>query len=488
MTRASKKLAFIYPPEVPLKNNPSLDVVNDDMGTFPCLSLLYVAALAERQGHEVSFLDMNAAHLGLEDAVRWVNAEKPDYLLYNMATLSFHEVLGWIRAIKERCDVPTIVGGSHLHLYPAETVSHACIDYACSGDAETMLSPLLDAIDRGRDLREVPGLAFTDRKTGEIVLTTKDEKTSFGDRHPWPARHLIDNTLYHSILSRRKNYTALFTSRGCPYQCTFCDRTRKIIYYRSPKNVVDEMQECVEEYGIHEADVFDAVFSLDRDRTVEICREMIRRKLDLELDVRTRVDHVDPELLDIMRRAGVRAIYYGVESADPEILSRLDKKVTLPLIEKSIRDTQKAGMQVLGFFMFGGPGETEASFWRTVEFAKKMDFDYVQLSKFAPFPDSVLYKEWMARHGWDYWGEYTKDATKLQVLDPLDTDMTEEQLRRLIKKAYTQFYFRPRYLWKVARRTRSLEEIRKGSKTALRMLLEGVKVRDFKPQQALGKS
>ena len=341
------RVALVYPPYGPVKNEPGIKTVKENYGIFPSLSLLYVAGILESAGAEVLFIDAHAEGLTLDETVARLEAFGPSYIGYTITTYLFFQTLDWIKAIKARTGTPTIVGGVHLSIYPRETLTHEAIDYAVTGEAELSLPNLLHALENRRDLRDVKGVAFrvggSTHSGGEVVVTPT-EKTIDVDEVPFPARRLIDNSLYYSFISKYKNFTCFITSRGCPYKCIFCEQGSKAFRARSPKNVVDELELCVNEFGIRELDFFDSSFTIRKDRVIEICEEINRRKLDIVWAARTRVDCITKDVLSAMRRAGCARIYYGVESGNREILKVLKKSTSLELVKRVVRETREEGI------------------------------------------------------------------------------------------------------------------------------------------------
>ncbi|MEY3209624.1 MAG: hypothetical protein RIT28_105, partial [Pseudomonadota bacterium] len=366
------RVALVYPPYGPVKNEPGIKTVKENYGIFPSLSLLYVAGILESAGAEVLFIDAHAEGLTLDETVARLEAFGPSYIGYTITTYLFFQTLDWIKAIKARTGTPTIVGGVHLSIYPRETLTHESIDYAVTGEAELSLPNLLHALENRRDLRDVKGIAFRvggPTQTGGEVVVTPTEKTIDVDEVPFPARRLIDNSLYYSFISKYKNFTCFITSRGCPYKCIFCEQGSKAFRARSPKNVVDELELCVNEFGIRELDFFDSSFTIRKDRVIEICEEINRRKLDIVWAARTRVDCITKDVLSAMRRAGCARIYYGVESGNREILKVLKKSTSLELVKRVVRETREEGIDTFGYFMLGNPYETPATIRQTIRLA-----------------------------------------------------------------------------------------------------------------------
>ncbi|MEC7946555.1 MAG: radical SAM protein, partial [Myxococcota bacterium] len=332
------KVALVYPPYGPVRNEPGIKTVKENYGIFPSLSLLYVAGILEAAGCDVIFIDAHAEDLGLDDTVARLQAFGPDYVCYTLTTYLFFQSMDWIKAIKEKVDVPVIGGGVHMSIYPRETLGYPEIDYAVTHEAEYALPDLLEALVKRRNLAEVRGIAFK-QPDGTVVVTPKQKDCNV-DESPFPARHLIDNSIYYSFISQHKNFTCFITSRGCPYKCIFCEQGSKPFRARSPKNVVDELEICYKEFGIRELDFFDSSFTIRKDRVIEICNEINRRKLPLVWAARTRVDCITDDVLKAMRSAGCNRIYYGIESANREILQTLKKSTSIEMYKDVVARTK----------------------------------------------------------------------------------------------------------------------------------------------------
>ena len=461
------KVALVYPPYGPVRNEPGIKTVKENYGIFPSLSLLYVAGILEAAGCEVLFIDAHAEELSLDETVERLNRFGPDYVGYTITTYLFFQTMDRIRAIREKVDVPTIVGGVHLSIYPRETLGYASIDYAVTGEAEQALPEMLSALVRGDDLSSVRGIAFR-REDGEIIVTPKAPDCDV-DAAPFPARQLIDNSLYYSFISKYKNFSCFITSRGCPYKCIFCEQGSKPFRARSPKNVVDELELCHHEYGIREFDFFDSSFTIRKDRVIAICDEIKRRKLDIVWAARTRVDCITDDVLKAMKSAGCSRIYYGIESGNREILATLKKSTSLEMYHDVIKRTRAHGIHTFGYFMVGNPYETEATIRQTIRLALSLDLDYAQFSKVTPMPATEMYTLLLKETGRDYWREHIVAGVDDDIPRPL-CDMTDEEIQRWTRLAYLRFYYRPSYVARAMSRMKSADEIRRSAVTAIQML------------------
>lgn len=471
---AGLKVALVYPPYGPVKNEPGIKAVKENYGIFPSLSLLYVAGILEDAGCEVIFIDAHAENLTLEQTVARLRAFGPSYVGYTITTYLFFQTLDWIKAIKELVNVPVIVGGVHMSIYPRETLTHTAIDYACTNEAEISLPNLLWALERGQDLAEVKGIAF--RRGGPVdeggeVVVTPGERTMDVDEAPYPARHLLDNSIYYSFISKYKNFSVFITSRGCPYKCIFCEQGSKAFRARSPQNVVDELELCVNEFGIRELDFFDSSFTIRKDRVVAICEEINRRNLDIVWAARTRVDCITKDVLEAMYRAGCRRIYYGIESGNREILKVLKKSTSLDQIRQVVTDTRATGIDTFGYFMVGNPYDTPATVRQTIRLALELDLDYAQFSKVTPMPSTAMYEMMLEETGVDYWREFVLEPHDKLVPRPR-CSMTDAEIQRWSRLAYLRFYYRPQMIARHLQRMKSWDEVKRSAMTAWQILAQ----------------
>lgn len=463
------KIALVFTP-LKLERNWSTLVFQDKhIGIMPPLSLAYVAAIAEKSGHKVIIIDAVAESLSLDDIIARINHFSPDILGFTITTYGFHQTLSWIKKIKDKVRLPAMVGGWHLSLYPEETMAHEAIDYALIGEAENSLPSFLKAIEMKKPLNDVPGLVY--RENSRIVINPVVNFPEHIDRAPFPARHLLKNERYFNILSRIKNFTVMLSARGCPYRCIFCDLKTNKFRMRSAINFIDEVEHNYKEFGIKEFDVYDSTFTVNKERVKLICQEINKRKLKVYWTARTRVDTVDKDLLKEMAGAGCNTIMYGIESGIPEILKVLRKDSDIERIKNTLKWTKHAGIKTLGFFMLGSPGETYKTAIETIRFSTKLELDYVQFTRLTPFPNTEIYQMLMDDGFGDYWREFTLDPSIERELPLVRTNITSKEAMQLVRKAYLYFYFRPSYILKAIKRTKSLLELRNSLRAAIGIFL-----------------
>ncbi|MBU1912654.1 MAG: B12-binding domain-containing radical SAM protein [Candidatus Omnitrophica bacterium] len=451
------RLAFVYPPQevcrifYPEKIRRQY---NREGAILPPLGIAYLAAILEKK-HVVKIIEANALRLSLDEVIDQLRDFKPDALLFSLITTDFRPNLEWIKAIKKQIDVPVIVGGPQPSIYPTETLTYDEIDFCVVGEGWETLPELLDCVAGKGDYKSVKGIAL--KENGEIVLTEKRQAKLNINNVPFPARHLLPNESYTTILSKRRPITAIMSSSGCPFNCLYCGHSYDVIL-RDPVRVVDEMEECAKKYGIKEILFYDETFSLDKHRAAMICEELIKRKLDIACTIRTRADLVDELLVKLFARAGCIRISFGIESADPEALKWLRRNLSLPQIVDAVRWAKREKIDTLGFFMIGYPGESAQGIQKTIALAKQLDLDYVQINKLVTLPDTQLYTMFKEKTGKDLWRDYVLGKADFASFAPLNSKLTVEELDMWLKKAYRSFYFRPRYILNRLRNVTSFKE------------------------------
>ncbi len=468
------RIAFVFNPFTYKVHEENLRVVQRYFGLFPPLSMSWVASIARKAGHEVILIDARTLRLTMPEVAEALRKFRPDVIGAMMSTYMFPETLGWLRYLRGelhasgiKCRV--LVGGYNLRVYPKESISHPEIDFGCVEQAYYTVPALLAALERGEtDLSGVPGLVW--KRGSDIVVNPHPQKIDF-NLFPNPARDLLPNDLYAEFPTRRKNFTVMVTSLGCPFKCAFCEAGGCEYNPRSPATVVAEMKECYDKHGVREIDIFDYEFTGERQRVLDICSGIKKEKLDIEWACRSRVDTADPELLKEMYSAGCRRIYWGIESGSQATLDGLHKGITLERITETIRSSKRVGMENLGFFLVGVPGETRETVRQTVAFAKHLDLDYVQFSKLLAKPLTPLWRELVAATGKDYWRDWVLGKeTDHDLPRPWLKGMTNEQVDELARWAYIRYHSRPFFLLRHAFKCRSLPEFFRKTFAFLAML------------------
>lgn len=465
------KAALIYTPSGMGPYDGELQTFHDNFGVLPSLSLGYVAAILEREGWQCRYFDVIPHGYTPATLVSAVQEYAPDILCFSAYTYHFHENRYWMRLLHEATGIPVLVGGVHMSLYPRETFIYREIEYGLIGEAESNLPQFLQAFINQSGWEQVPGLIWRDKD--EITINSPPALPENIDTCPYPARHLWPNDKYYTFVSARRNFTPMITSRGCPFRCIFCEQGSKKYRMHSPEYVVNEVELCVKNFGVREIDMFDSSMTVDKKRIFAISDLMQKRNIKVHWSARSRVDTVNYDVLKAMHDSGCYRIYFGIESGDEEILRRLKKGTSIERIRQTINDCKKIGIETLGFFMIGCPGDTHKTAQKTLKLSLELDLDFAQYNGVRALPGTELYDMVLPEQGEDFWREYIRDETKNNFIARAQCDLSQAEINRFLRKFYLRFYFRPRYIFKKIASLRSLEELRKYSKAAIDMLIKG---------------
>ena len=471
------KVLLINPPrenEI-IGNNPS--IIEEERGVNPPLGLLYIAGYLQKfTNHIVNIIDAQVEKLNYENLSLQISLSRPDVVGITVMTLTLIDVMKTINIIK-RVDnnIKIVLGGPHAHLFPEETISLNGVDYLVLGEGEETFKELLDCIDNKRMVKGVKGVVFKD--DGAIIINDPRPLINDLDGIPFPARHLVPYRKYTSLLSKGDCVTTIFTSRGCPFKCSFCDRPHlgKMFRSRSAKNVVDELEECVD-MGIDEFLFYDDTFTVDKNRVLDICGEIIRRKLDIGFDIRSRIDTINEEVICQLKKAGCQGIHYGVEAGTEKVLKVLNKAISLQDVQEIFKTTKKYKIPILAYFMIGNPSETLEDIRTTFKVIKKLNPDYIHLTIFTPFPGTKIYFDGL-KSGYidrDYWREFAINPTE-NFIPPIWTESFNRlQLNELLIEGYRNFYLRPKYIVDKIISTPSLSAFKKQFKAGIKLFKRSV--------------
>jgi radical SAM superfamily enzyme YgiQ (UPF0313 family) len=469
------RVLLVNPPSENMITTNIPSVVDEERGFNPPLGLLYVAGYAKaRTSHEILVLDCQAEEVSQDEVEARIREIAPDVV--GIQTLTFTVIDARMVAQAAKRAIPSckvVMGGPHVHIYARETLAMKEVDFAIKGEGELAFTQLLGALEGLMPLSQVYGLAYRDPLTDQIKDNPPAPPVEDLDHLPYPARELTPINKYYSILAKRNPITTMFTSRGCPYRCLFCDRPTMGRRFRSHSAVcvVDEMEACVK-MGIYEFFIYDDTFNVNRKRVFDICGEIKRRKLGISFDIRARADRMDEEMLKELASAGCDRIHYGVESGNEEVLATLLKDLDLAQVRRIFKATRQFGMKTLAYFMIGNPGETREMALHTIQFAKELDPDFVHFSILTPFPATAIYYKALeeGRYDNDYWAEFAKNPTPDFKPKLWEEHMKREELVDLLKYAYKSFYLRPKMVMKNMAYTHSALDLFRKARVGLKML------------------
>jgi len=432
--------------------------------TSPSLGILILAAVARNEGFDCTVVDASALALTQDVLLERLEGIRPDILCISSTTLGIRNA-GSLAAEAKRMipSLKVVVGGPHITAAPLETMERfSAFDIAVIGEGELTLDELLLALSSGNSLSAVQGLIF--REGNDLIDTGRRPFIRDLDSLPFPAWDLLEqfpNRYLPAPFKVMKLPAAiLVTSRGCPNKCIFCDRSvfGSSCHGYSAEYVVKQMSELYHRYGIREFSFEDDTFITFRNRLKEICERLIELRLDISWTCLGRVNHVTAENLRLMRKAGCWQISFGIESGSAEILTLINKRVTLDQVRQAVLLSREAGIRSKGFFIIGHPGETHDSIRTTIDFALELPLDDISVSLMTPFPGTELYRRAAE------FGEFDPDWGNMNLLNIvfIPHGLTRNDLVAAQKELLRRFYFRPRILFDYGKRLLSNPHMAKG--------------------------
>jgi radical SAM superfamily enzyme YgiQ (UPF0313 family) len=361
------------------------------------LGLLSIAAWLEQEGHRVFVYDGLGpdAPPNNEAFAARILADRPEMAGFSATTSGFLDGVDLAERLKEkRPDIRTVFGGVHISAVGGPLLSDfPTVDYLCMGEGEATLAELAS----GSDPAQVDGLGFRDG--GKIVVNPPHKPIQDLDSLPFPAYQALAGfpRSYHLPLFSyiRGPGATMVTSRGCPYRCTFCDRSVFGSRYRfnSAEYIYEHMRYLRDSFGVRHINIYDDLFTVHRGRIIELCRKLSDRPLGLRFNCAVRVGHADKELLDMLKAAGCLMVSIGIESGDEQVLARQKAGVDLQGVRRTVHRIKDKGLRVKGLFMMGLPEETAESIRKTSDFALSLGLDDMNMAKFTPFPGAPVWKE-----------------------------------------------------------------------------------------------
>jgi len=427
--------------------------------SMPPLGLAYLAASAG--GHDVELIDPIAEELDLDSTMERIRRFQPQVVGISCTTPGIYGAYRVARGVKVwDPGVKVVLGGPHATFTARECLKECPeLDVVVRGEADESFPRLLDAIERGRGMEDISGLTY--RRGGVVRETSPGPPVSDLDSLPHPRYGLLPMEKYELDGIQ---YSALMTSRGCPFKCVYCSSSQlcgKMWRGHSPKRVVEDMRILAEDFGVHEIELLDDTFTLNRGRALEVCRLLRAEGLDVFWSCSSRVDTIDSQLAHEMSRAGCHTVYFGVESGDEDVLRSTGKGISLDGAVRAVSVAKEAGLHTVCSFILGLPQDTLQTVRRTIDFARRIGTDFAQFTQCTPFPGTKIY-EVARKRGW----LLTTDWSRYTTLDPVMRvpGIPPQLITKMMRRAYISFYLRPNFL---------LRQVREGRIVFLRKAISG---------------
>lgn len=444
-----KKVVFASPP-------------NLSFGTVsPPVGLLYLGTVTKVSGRDTVIIDAASLNYSIKTTVDAILNEKPDYLALTAVTLTIAESAKIAEEIKIALpNIIIIIGGHHLTALPEETMNkYPQFDFGVIGEGEITIIELFDELDLKRtNLNLVNGIIY--RENNQLKITPPRERIKNLDSLPLPDWSLLPNLV--RIYSPPPHVVEVFpsigfnSSRGCPGKCIFCSNSvfKNKLSYLSANRLFEIVNQLHKEYGIKEIWLGEDNFLIYKKRLFEFSKLLIDNNLKMSFVCSGRIDNVkSKDELILMKKAGFRQIWYGIESGDQRILDILQKEITLEEIHKIVNWTHEVGIEPCGYFIFGAPGETEETLNKTLNLSLNLNLQAAHASFMIPFPGSTLY------NNYNQYGVFYGDNLDMYKPSFIPTGLDQKTLVKYFKNFYRKFYLRPRIILIYIRRLKNPHNI-----------------------------
>lgn len=415
------------------------DQTEENYLSFP-FYLAYAAALLKRYNFDVHIIDAIAERISYASFYKKIVSLQPDLLVAETSTVTLGHDLRSLSHFEKL--FPIALCGPDVHISQIEFLEKAKhIDFVLFGEYEASLLELAQKLKTKDALRQVEGIIH--RENGNIIRNAPRELIRSLDWLPWPLRESLPMKKYNdSPGDIPLPCASMWASRGCPFKCSFC-LWPQVMYggnsyrIRNVKNVVDEMEYLVKKLGFKSIYFDDDTWNIGRQRILEFCRELEQRKLKIPWAIMARAELMDEEVLEQMRRSGLFAVKYGIESSSQQILDRIDKKLDLKKAEEMIKYTKYLGIRTHLTFTFGLPGETKQTISETINYALELNPTSVQFSLATPFPGTKFYEQ-MDKRGYILTKDLEKfDGNHSSVIRT--ENLSAQDLEKAKKRAYAQW-------------------------------------------------
>ena len=434
--------------------NPSYrDVYRTFDFVLPPLGLAYMAALLTEKNYDVKIVDLNVGQKN-----QAIPHNNWDLVGITLDTSRYYKGMEYARTLKSK-GTRVVVGGPHASFMADEILESGSADYVVRGEGEHTMLELAEALNQGGSLEQIQGLSY--RSDDQIIHNDKRAYPDDLDTLPFPARDLLDMDKYRTSKLGTRSITSILTSRGCPYQCSFCASSKLAGTFwraRSVQSIVEEIQFVKDTYGYRAFAFVDDNFTLNPQRVIDFCEEICKRGWDIHWWCFSRVDTIvqNPQMVSLMHRAGCRSTYIGIESRNQETLDSYNKKISADISSKAISVLKENKIEMTASFIIGGLNEDKKMVEDTLRFAKSLNPNTVSFTILTPYPGTDLFKQVKDRIITFDWRKYDgiHSVIRLKHFKPMQLQFTllrfyiSFYLRSLASiKDFLKFYIRRKLQW-----------------------------------------
>lgn len=415
---------------------------------MPPLGLASIAAYLEREGLGADIIDCYA-HPDSDPLITdYIREKRPAFIGFSCTTSSFLDGVRIAEMVKAVLPgIKTIFGGVHVSALREKVLADfPAVDLVVVGEGEQTLTELLKSA--SREPAGIAGVIFRD-SAGEIVYNGYRETRLELDSLPFPAYEKLagypDVYMLPIFNYPKAPNTSCISSRGCPYACSYCDRSvfRRNFRYNSAEYLYNHLRYLKDKFNIRHINFYDDQFTFNRQRVEAFTTMMIEQPLGMTFNCAVRAEHIDFDLLKRMKKAGCWMISLGIETGDEELLAQHRQNADLAMLADKIRMIKKAGIRTKGLLMMGLPGESESSIQKSMDYVFSLPIDDFNLAKFTPFPGSPIYQKIHEL------GEFEEDWEKMDCMgfQFVPRGMSRGRLEELFIRYYKTHYQRPKVLF-----------------------------------------
>jgi anaerobic magnesium-protoporphyrin IX monomethyl ester cyclase len=428
------------------------DLIPKSTGLLPPLGLGYLDAFLKKRNIKSKLVDCTGQGIPHTFIPQLIKELRPKFVGISAMTPFIHrasELADIIKETDKNCLI--IIGGSHANALGKDLlIDGTSFDIVVRGEGEETLLEIIQKVNSpsSASLLDILGISF--RRNGTVIENPPRPHIQNLDSLDYPTREASNQTHYELPIkwALKKPFATVITSRGCPFSCTFCnvhETFGRKVRFRSTENIMEEIRDLKIRMGIKDIIFYDDTLTVNKERVLKLCHHMIEENLQITWGCYSRVDTIDRELAETMKRAGCRMISFGVESGDENMLSRMQKGITLQQSLNAIQICNRCKIETSASFVVGFPGETALTIQKTKEFTAKLDPLFAAFFNVTPFPGTPLYD--------DYLKQENRQRLKITEFQNLSSkislkisDMSETEIQKSIRNLYYAFYFNPKKL------------------------------------------
>lgn len=431
------KILFINLPNVEQTTRRYMCSYPSPESLMPPLELMSCAGLVRTiKGIEVKLLDCIAEKKTLNETKKVIKAYDPEYIVSLSGFECVEQDIDLARSIKDTFpEICYIWLGHYATIFAEETLTHSKADFVILGEPELNLFNLIKVLKNDKDVSNLNGIAYF--KNGKFIKQGEVTRIKNPNELPIPAYDLVnDITNYYEPLLP-KPYAVIQTMRGCPYSCNYCIKSYgKNLTQLSTDRIIEEIHYLKQFHGVRSIRFTDDTFTVNKQRVIEICTRIIAERLNINWVCLSRADTLDEEMVMIMKKAGCKRIYFGLESGSQRFLDIIGKGIQVEKALDTLLLCKKAKIETAGFFMSGHPEETAEDNKLTIKFAIKSKLNFICINAIQAYPGTLFYEQVKENINFSFY-PYKNEWKNSSV-------SKEFSLHK--DKLYSTFYLRPSFM------------------------------------------